>query len=286
MIDIEHFPIFDAHTHFSHAYLEQAMQSYDACGVKAGVVIWMTHDLDFADFLQSMGRKRLKQWTTIYWPNWKPFGWRPEKFVKQLCADMRRYDKLGARGLKVWKDLGMYIIHPDGRPATMDDPRLQPVWETAAKLGWWVYIHQADPSAHWKTRTGLSRDEIYQRRDQVLAQWPKIPFVLCHNANDIESVKKFAALMDRFPHIRSDFNRDFTKHDTLADTQAFIEKYADRLMFGPDLGMPDHRPPDHKWNWEEGYLPWRLRLVSWGLSPQTFDKITWSNGQRLFLQDR
>lgn len=281
MVDIEHFPIFDAHTHFSQAYLDQGQQSYAQCGVKAGAVIW--HYSDFPDFIRLMGKQRLKKWTVIYWPNWQEFGWRPEAFVKTLCADMKRYDKLGARGLKVWKDLGMYIIHPDGKPARMDDKRLEPVWETAAKLGWWVYAHQADPTSVWKTRTGLTRDEIYARRDKVLAAWKEIRWVLCHNANDIESVKKFAALLDRFPHVISDFNRDYTLHDSLADTQAFLEKYADRVLFGPDAGMPDHRPPDFKWNWEECYLPWRKKLASWGLSDATFKKITWENGQRLFL---
>ncbi|MFB3893978.1 MAG: amidohydrolase family protein [Phycisphaerae bacterium] len=286
MIDIEHFPVFDAHTHFSHAYLDQVLQSYEQCGVKGGIVIWPRshHGLDYAEFLAVMRERKLTNWVPFYWPDWPEFGWRPEAFVKKLCADMRRYAAMGCRGLKVWKDLGMYIIHPDGKPATMDDPRLRPVWDTVAGLGWWISAHQADPTCVWKTRTGLRRDEIYQRRDAVIAAYPQIRFILCHTGNDIESVAKFAAIFDRFPNVWSDCGRDFLKHDSLADTQAFLEKYADRLMFGPDTGMPDHRPPDFKWEWEECYLPWRLRLVSWGMSDATFRKFTWENGERLFLK--
>lgn len=202
----------------------------------------------------------------FYWPNWCEFGWRPEAFVKRLVADMRRYARMGCRGLKVWKDLGMFIIHTDGRPATMDNKRLRPVWEMAGKLGWWISVHQGNPTAHWKTRTGLSRDEIYDRRDRVIRAWPKIRFILCHNGNDIESVARFGDLLRRLPNAMSDIGRDFLQHDTLADTRAFIEEFSDRLMYGPDTMMPDNRPPDTKWDWEDGCLPWRRRIVSWGLS--------------------
>jgi predicted TIM-barrel fold metal-dependent hydrolase len=283
MIDIEHFPIFDAHAHFSQAYLDQALESYEQCGVKGGIVIWPHHDLDYGQFLGELRRRRIANWAPFYWPNWKQFGWRPDAFVKDLVADMKRYARQGCRGLKVWKDLGMYIIHPNGRPATMDDKRLRPVWDTAGRLGWTISVHQADPTGGWKTRTGLSRQEIFQRRDRVLGAYPQVRFILCHNGNDIEGVARFARLLDRFPHVYSDCGRDFHRHDTPADSRAFIEKYADRLMFGPDAGMPDHRPPDFKWNWEECYLPWRVRLAGWGLSEGTFRKFTWENGARLFL---
>ncbi len=49
------------------------------------------------------------------------------------------------------------------------------------------------------------------------------------------------------------------------------------------MGMPDNRPPDRKWNLEEGYLPWRKKLVDLGLTEATFKKITWENGAKRFL---
>ena len=281
MIDIEHFPLFDGHAHFSQAYLDQGLASYARCGVRGGIVIHPYPHLDFGEFLRELRRRQATNWLPCYWPAWPEYGWRPEAFVPKLVRDMRRFDRLGCRGLKVWKDLGMFIIHPNGKPATMDDARLRPVWETVEELGWWISVHQADPVACWKTRTGLTRDEIFQRRDRVIRAHPDIRFILCHNGNDIEGVANFGALLDRFPNVMSDIGRDFLLRDTLADTQAFIEKHADSLLFGPDTCLPDSRPPDLKWDWEEFNLPWRRRIVSWGLSARAFRQFTWENGARL-----
>jgi predicted TIM-barrel fold metal-dependent hydrolase len=282
-MDVEHFPLFDAHAHFTQAYLDQGLASYERCGVRAGIVIHYAHYLDFGEFLRALRRRRAANWLPCYWPAWPEFGWRPREFVARLVRDLPRYHRLGCRGLKVWKDLGMFIVHPDGTPATMDDPRLEPVWRTVRELGWWISVHQGDPSARWKTCTGLTRDEIFRRRDRVIRAHRDIPFILCHNGNDIESVAGFGALLGRHPNAMSGIGRDFPAYDTLPDTQAFVEKYADRLLFGPDTCMPDGRPPDLKWEWEEMNLPWRRRIVGWGLSASAFRKFTWENGAR-FLE--
>ena len=291
----ETFPIFDAHAHFSQAYLDQLLASYEQCGVAGGINLWWPDyhgagdgDSHFADFLATLGRRGLSRFVPFYWPNWRAFGWQPERFVEILCADMRRYAAMGCAGLKVWKDLGMFIVHPDGTPATMDDERLEPVWSAAAELGWTVAVHQADPSPNWaaKTRTGLLREEVFRRRDRVLAAHADLRFILCHNANDIESVQAWADLLERMPNCLADLSRDPLRHDTLADVRAFLEAHADRILLGTDLLMPDDRPPDHEWNLENIYAPWRRRLLSFGLRDEVLHKITWGNGERLFLTGR
>lgn len=282
-IDTDTFPIFDAHTHFSHMFLDQVMDSYRRSGVIGGIGIWGFSQLDYAAYLRAMAKAKYDNWTSFHWPNWRQFGFEGSKFVRRLVRDMRKYDKLGCRGLKVWKDLGMFIFDADNKPVTMDDKRLEPLWQTAGELGWWVAIHQADPSRNWPWRTQIPSRELYQHRDAVLAAHPELRFIICHNGNDCESVAAFANLLDRFPNCVSDICRDFLLHDTLSDTQAFIEKYADRLLFGPDLMMPDERPPDHPWNIENVYIPWRKRLAAYGLSDATFRKLTLENGQRLFI---
>ena len=287
------FPIFDAHQHYSQAYFDQILDSFTECGVKGGINLWGNYapfGLDYRDYegmLKAVADRNLDTFVQFYWPNWKAFGWEPERFVKCLCRDMRRFAPMGCRGLKVWKDVGMFIIHPDGIPARMDDPRLDAVWETAGELGWTISVHQADPARAWTkphfVRTGLSREQLFERRNRVLAKYPGIRFILCHNGNDAENVRAWGALMDDFPNCVSDMNRDPLEHDTLSDTQAFLEKYADRVLFGTDLGMPDDRPPDRKWNMEELFLPWRRRLIAYGLTDDTLRKLTWENGERLFL---
>ena len=50
--------------------------------------------------------------------------------AKQLEDDI----KAGAMGLKVFKDLGMFDRKADGSRLQVDDPELDAVWETCARL--------------------------------------------------------------------------------------------------------------------------------------------------------
>jgi len=67
-------------------------------------------------------------------------GWTEEK-VAQLEQDVKH----GAKGLKVYKSLGLRNKDSDGNRLTIDDVRLDPIWEKCGELGIPVLIHAADP---------------------------------------------------------------------------------------------------------------------------------------------
>lgn len=69
----------------------------------------------------------------------------------------------GARGVKVWKDLGLHVRDDRGELLLPDDPRLAPLWETAAELRVPVFIHTADPVAFFDPI-----DERNERLEQLL----------------------------------------------------------------------------------------------------------------------
>src|SRR5262249_30482138 len=52
----------------------------------------------------------------------------------------------GAKGLKFHKTFGLSYRTKDGKLLAIDDPRLDPVWETCARHGRPVVIHIADPA--------------------------------------------------------------------------------------------------------------------------------------------
>jgi predicted TIM-barrel fold metal-dependent hydrolase len=82
----------------------------------------------------------------------------------------------GARGLKVWKDLGLGVTDASERFVLPDDPRLGALWETAGRLGVPVAIHTADPVAFFDPV-----DQRNERLEELLArpEWsfcdPKYP---------------------------------------------------------------------------------------------------------------
>lgn len=289
-LDRDDTPLFDAHVHFSQAYLDSVLHSFSACGVRGGINLWgaaqgfLTYSADYAEYLALIKRRTGGAFVSFYWPDWTRFGWDAERFVPALLRDMERYAALGCRGLKVWKDLGMFMIHPDGRPATMDDPRLEPVWRKAADLNWVVAVHQADPVAGFEVRcrTGLGREDLWARRDRVIAAHPDVTFILCHNGNDVGSVAGWAGLMERFPNVIGEISRDPLGADTVADVRAFCARFQDRLLFGTDVMAPTERPIDHVWTVGEVYRPWRTSLRAMQLDDTTLAKITWENGRQLF----
>ena len=290
------FPLFDAHMHYSLAYLPQVLSFLDRQKIVGTVNMWggststamALYYTNFEEFLITMRDLRRPSFVQVYWPEFPQMGWRAEKFVRQLVADMKRFHALGCRGLKIWKDLGMFILDENNVPVTMDDLRLEPVWETAAKLKWVVPVHQADPARAWagkKMRTGLSREEIFQRRDTVLAKHPDVRWVLCHNCNDAGNVKAMAALLDRFPGVMTDINRPQEEVDSMEEVRWFFETYADRIMWSTDMIYPVERPPDEPWCTEFIYDLWRKRLKDYALSDQTFRKFTNDNARRVYMAE-
>src|SRR5690606_18935839 len=65
-----------------------------------------------------------------------------KRAAQQLEADI----KAGALGLgEIGKEFGLRARKADGSRLRLDDPELDPIWETAARLNIPVLIHTADP---------------------------------------------------------------------------------------------------------------------------------------------
>jgi predicted TIM-barrel fold metal-dependent hydrolase len=65
--------------------------------------------------------------------------------AKQLEEDI----KVGAKGLKIYKSLGLRNNDINGKRIAIDDPRLDPIWAKCAEMGVPVLIHAADPKSFW-----------------------------------------------------------------------------------------------------------------------------------------
>ena len=70
-----------------------------------------------------------------------------DDFGERLAESLRRSADAGARGLKVWKTLGLGFRDAAGELLLPDDERAAPVFAAAGELGLPVLIHTADPPA-------------------------------------------------------------------------------------------------------------------------------------------
>jgi predicted TIM-barrel fold metal-dependent hydrolase len=182
------------------------------------------------------------------------------KAAQQLEADI----KAGAKGLKIYKNLGLRTRRADGGRLRLDDPELAPVWEACARLNVPVLIHTVDPASFFDPidftnerwlELALFNDRRYQdpsiprfeevvaERDRLFANHPKARFIVAHmgwHANDLGRLSK---LMDRLPNISVEVGAilyDLGRQPRAA--RDFFVKYQDRVMFGKDSFQPDEYP--------------------------------------------
>lgn len=89
-----------------------------------------------SDNITASGLNRFIVFANIDFSGIDEDGW-TEKAVNQLQVD---YDN-GARGIKIFKNLGLTVLDSNGNRVQTDDPRIDPVWAKAGELGIPVLIH-------------------------------------------------------------------------------------------------------------------------------------------------
>jgi predicted TIM-barrel fold metal-dependent hydrolase len=184
----------------------------------------------------------------------------------QLAAQLEADIRTGAVGVgEIGKGFGLSHRKTDGTRLHLDDPELDPVWETAARLKVPVMIHVADPSEFFEPidfnnerwlelalfgnrRYGdrsrfPSFEELMAERDRLLARHPNTIFVLAHLGWHANDLARLGRMFDRLPNLHAEVGAilyDLGRQPRVA--QAFFIKYQDRLLFGKDSFQPDEYP--------------------------------------------
>ncbi|MFL5778198.1 MAG: amidohydrolase family protein, partial [Chloroflexota bacterium] len=169
----------------------------------------------------------------------------------------------GARGLKVWKLLGLRARDVDGRLVPVDDPRLDPLWQAAAETGLPVVIHIADPIAFfesldatnerweelrehpdwhfWPTRAAGDPtapgfppfDELLAAFDRLLGRHPGTTFVGAHVGCAAEDLARVGRLLADHPNLSVDIAARISELGRQPySTRRFFLEHADRILFG------------------------------------------------------
>ena len=198
----------------------------------------------------------------------------------RLATSLQRSVAAGARGLKVWKDLGL-SVHVRGRRILPDDPMLAPVWSAAAASGVPVLIHVADPVAFF-----LPADSHNERLEQMLryprgarhagglgafhrlidalerlvATHPSTTFVAAHACYP-ENLARVGAMLDLYPNLFIDVAAAASVLGRQPRTaRSLVVEHPDRVLFGTDV------------------FPWRAepRLVYFRLLETADEAFTYS----------
>jgi predicted TIM-barrel fold metal-dependent hydrolase len=186
-------------------------------------------------------------------------GW-SEKAVAQLEADIRN----GAKGLKVYKSLGLRDTDASGKRLAVDDDRLNAIWEKCGEMGVPVLIHSADPKPFWdevnadnerwlELRTHPRRkrsatdpapwEQIIGEQHSMFKKHPKTNFINAHMgwyANDLGTLSR---LMDEIPNMYVGIGAIIAELGRQPkNAHKFFVKYQDRVLFGKDSWKPEEFP--------------------------------------------
>jgi predicted TIM-barrel fold metal-dependent hydrolase len=273
------FPAIDAHNHlgepFGGDWSARSPAELGAVLDDAGVERIVDLDGGWGDRL----RREIERWQDalpgrvavfagLDYDRWAADG----AFGETEAARLRAGVAAGARGLKVWKLLGLRARDASGRLVAVDDPRLDPLWAAAGELGVPVTIHVADPIAFFEPLDGANErweelhehpdwhfwptrpagrpdldgyppfDELIDALEGVVVRHPGTVFIGAHVGCAAEDLARVGTILERAPNFHVDIaarigelgRQPFT-------TRAFIERWSDRVLFGTDMG------PDPAW---------------------------------------
>jgi len=183
-------------------------------------------------------------------------GW-GERAAEQLAKDVAA----GARGLKIFKNLGMTVVDASGKRVPVDDPRIDPVWTKCGELGIPVLIHTAEPSSFFEPQDVHNErwlelkqfpqrarppdkfppfEQLVTEQHHMFEKHPKTKFIDAHLGWLGGDLTRLGKLFDRLPNVYTEIGAvlaELGRQPRAA--RAWFEKYQDRVMFGKDTWAAD-----------------------------------------------
>lgn len=176
-----------------------------------------------------------------------------------LVADAARR---GARGLKVWKDLGLHLRDGRGELVMPDDERLDPVWNACAGASIPVTIHVGDPIAFFEPLDRYNErleellvnpdwwfgdrsrfppfDRVMESLESLIARRSDITFIGAHVLCCAEDLAWVGRILDTYPNAHADIGARIAELGRVPRaTRDLIVRHADRFLFGTDLFPPE-----------------------------------------------
>jgi predicted TIM-barrel fold metal-dependent hydrolase len=255
------FPVIDVHNHLGSGKAQltpERVRRYLTEMNEAGVRTVVNLDGGWGDrlteTLQALDRAHPGRFLTFAHINFD--GIDDDDWSQREAKRLEESFAAGARGLKFYKSFGLHFRHKDGTLVAIDDPKLDPVWETCAKHGRPVVIHVADPAAFFTPLDRFNerwhelnanpnwlfygpqfpkRQDLLDQLHRVIGRHPRTTFINTHFGNNAEDLGAVADKLDRYPNMVVDIDARISELGRQPyATRRFFLKYQDRVLFGTD----------------------------------------------------
>ncbi|MEW5871515.1 MAG: amidohydrolase family protein [Chloroflexota bacterium] len=319
------FPVFDAHNHlgepfgggWDHRPLAELLDLLDQAHVRTYVDLdggWGEHILNaHLEHFKAPAPERFLVFGGVDWDAWPEHG---DQFPEWAAGRLRAQAGRGAQGLKIWKGFGLSVRDHLGGLVAVDDPCLDIIWHTAGELGLPVVIHVADPVAFFDPLDNHNErwEELHDHPDwqfpsppfppfldivnglaRLVERHPGTTFVGAHVGCYAENLAWVGQLLDRCPNFYVDISARISELGRQPYTsRRFFLKYADRILFGTDVGpeLETYRlyyrfleSEDEYFNYNEDEIPLQGRWYIYGLylPDDVLEKVYFRNAQRVLM---
>src|ERR1700722_8976711 len=238
----------------------------------------------------------------------------------QLVRSLEGSHAAGAKGLKIWKNLGLTAT-VGGRRLMPDDPLLAPVWDAAGDLRLPVLIHVADPVAFFQpmdkhnerldellahpsislSSHGVAvRAKIVDALESVVAAHSKTQFVGAHVGCFAENLPWVSRMLDTYPNFWIDTSARSELGRQPRAAARRVQKNQGRVLFGADVFPIDpdaYRVYFRLFETEDEYFRYstkssrvaeqgRWTISGLGLSHEILQKLHSANAKRLLSWPR
>jgi predicted TIM-barrel fold metal-dependent hydrolase len=315
-VDKAKYPVIDFHSHDypkSDAEVDKWVKTMDETGIAKTMILTYSTGKKFDSIVEKYSRykDRFEVWCGFDYTGYNTSGWQ-----QHAVEELERCYKKGARGVGELGDkgLGEYYSKPTaGWGMHIDDPRMKPLLNKCAELHMPVSIHVAEDAwmylnddstndglmnaATWKvdmSKKGiLNHDELIETLEHAVRDNPKVTFIACHLANCCSNLNALARLFDTYPNLYADIAARYGEIAPIPRfVKSFMEKYANRIVYGTDMGPEKEMyhitfriletADEHFYEQEQFSYHWPLYGLA--LSDEALKKIYSENGKKILAR--
>jgi predicted TIM-barrel fold metal-dependent hydrolase len=312
-VDKAKYPVIDFHSHDypkTDADVDAWVKTMDETGIAKTMVLSYSTGAHFDSIVKKYARykDRFDVWCGFDYTGYDKPGWQ-----QHAVAELERCHKEGAKGVGELGDkgLGEYYSKPTpGWGMHIDDPRMKPLLEKCAELHMPVSIHVAEDAwmyldddstndglmnaAKWKvdmTKKGIiGHDALIETLENAVKNNPKTTFIACHLANTCSDLGRLGKMFDTYQNLYADIAARYAEIAPIPRyVHAFMEKYADRLVYGTDMGTSEdmyritfrilETADEHFYEYEQFGYHWPLYGLA--LSDAALKKIYTDNAKKI-----
>ena len=255
------YPVIDMHSHDypkTDAGVKEWIKTMDEAGISKTIILTYATGASFDSAVARYQpfKNRFQVWCGFDYTGYDKPGWEAH-----AIAELVRFYKKGARGVGELGDKGLgefYSKPVKGWGLHIDDPRMEPLLQKCAELHMPVSIHVAEDAwmyeksdstndglmnaAQWKvdmSKKGiLNHDQLIATLENAVKENPKTVFIACHLANCCSDLNRLGKLFDSYPNLFADIAARYGEIAPIPRfVNSFITKYANRIVYGTDMGM-------------------------------------------------